>query len=122
MSNERETANVKEETPIFVEVIPGAAEHGLMKNVKDPVYGLSVKDFLDQLVQSEPENREERSLLDLVKKEYTKDSDITIRGKKVDVYSAKVKDFLEKRKTPKGKEYLYLPVNILKPEQGGYEN
>lgn len=119
MSNERETANV--ETPIFIEIIPGAAEHGLMKNVKD-VQELTVSCFLDQIAASAPENREERSLLDLVKKEYAKDSDITIRGKKIDAGSAKVKDYLEQRKTPKGKDYLYLPVNILKPEQGGYEN
>lgn len=107
--------------PILVEIIPGAAKTGIRRYLSEvPNYReYSVEKFIQHILSQPGKDRDEQSLIDIVRAEHTPKCDITVDGKKVNPAEDKVVSFLHSKTSPKGTRYLYAAINVLNPQEGG---
>lgn len=114
---EQKKINTEEKLPLVVELIPGVADQGFIKAYESGNYSLdrTVDSVVNDLILGN-HSIEDNVTIDRIKKELGGQMFI---GKQ-DVKGKFVKDYIRVETTKDGAKYLYLPIRVVKPQEGGY--
>lgn len=102
--------------PLVVEIIPGQAAEGLIEIFEPGSYeGESLQGLVDETLSKEDWSLEDQQILvDILRQ--LRGGKILWRGQEI---HGDVKDYTVIEKTDAGEEYLYVPVRVIKPQEGG---
>lgn len=102
--------------PLVIEIIPGQAAEGLIEVFEPGTYeGKSLQDLVDEILSREDWSLEDRQILvDIAGQRHG--GKLLWRGQEI---LGDVKDYAVLERTDVGEEYLYAPVRVIKPQEGG---
>ena len=113
----KEKKEIPKDLPLVVEIIPGAAEEGLVRafNVGEYDIEKNVKALAKEILSGEYD-MEEGHLIQRINKE--------INGGKYligeEEVNSKIRNYVAKETTEDGLDYLYLQLRIVRPQEGGF--
>ena len=102
--------------PLVLEILPGQASHGLIDIYEPGSYeGKSLRHLCDHTLAKPNWSIEDRQIVDDILRQL--DGGILLcRGQ--DVYDQAL-TYAEEEESEAGEKYLYVPVRVIKPQEGG---
>jgi hypothetical protein len=102
--------------PLVLEILPGQASHGLIDIYEPGSYeGKSLRNLCDRTLAKPNWSIEDRQIVDDILRQL--DGGILLcRGQ--DVYDQAL-TYAEVEESEAGEKYLYVPIRVIKPQEGG---
>jgi hypothetical protein len=102
--------------PLVLEILPGQASHGLIDIYEPGSYeGKSLRHLCDHTLSKQNWSIEDRQLIDDILRQL--DGGIMLcRGQ--DIHNLAL-TYAEMEESESGEKYLYVPIRVIKPQEGG---
>jgi hypothetical protein len=112
----RETKEMHQVLPLVVEIIPGQAAEGLIDIFEPGSYeGRTLRKLCDSTLNKREWTIEERIIMEDINRQL-QGGKLLCRGREIE---GSALDYAISEQTEAGEEYLYVPVRVIKPQEGG---
>lgn len=102
--------------PLVVEIIPGQAAEGLIDVYEPGSYeGMTLRKLCDRTLSRREWSIEEQLIIEDIHRQLN-GGKLLSRGKEIEGYAL---DYTVFEQTEAGEQYLYVPVRVIKPQEGG---
>lgn len=102
--------------PLVVEIIPGQAAEGLIDIYEPGSYeGTTLRKLCDRTLNRGEWTIEEQLIIEDINRQL-KGGKLLCRGREIEGYAL---DYSVSERTEAGERYLYVPVRVIKPQEGG---
>lgn len=113
---EKDVSPSEQLLPLVIEIIPGQAAEGLIQVFEPGTHeGRSLQDLVTEILNKEDWSLEDRQILVDIRRQM-QGGKFLWRGHEI---QGDVKDYAVLEKTDAGEEYLYVPIRVIKPQEGG---
>ncbi|MCU0586714.1 MAG: hypothetical protein MUF52_01035 [Syntrophobacteraceae bacterium] len=102
--------------PLVVEIIPGQAAEGLIDIHEAGSYeGKTLRKLCDKMLSRKEWTLEERLIIEDINRQL-RGGKMLCRGQEIEGYAL---DYSVPEETEAGERYFYVPVRVIKPQEGG---
>ncbi len=102
--------------PLVVEIIPGQAAEGLIDIYEPGSYeSMTLRKLCDRTLSRKEWSIEEQLIIEDIHRQL-KGGKMLSRGREIEGYAL---DYSVPEETEAGERYLYVPVRVIKPQEGG---
>lgn len=116
LKESRKTNEVHELLPLVVEIIPGQAAEGLI-DIYEPgsFEGQTLRKLCDNTLSKKKWSIEEQIIIEDIRRQLD-GGRLLCRGKEIE---GTAREYAVSEQTEAGEEYLYVPIRVIKPQEGG---
>ncbi len=112
----RETKEQQKVLPLVVEIIPGQAAEGLIDIFEPGSYeGRTLRKLCDSTLNKREWTIEEQIIMEDINRQL-QGGKLLCRGREIE---GSATDYAVSEQTEAGEEYLYVPIRVIKPQEGG---
>ncbi len=112
----RETKELQKPLPMVVEIIPGQAAEGLIDIFEPGSYeGRTLRKLCDSTLSRREWTIEEQIVMEDINRQL-QGGKLLCRGREIE---GSAMDYAVSEQTEAGEEYLYVPIRVIKPQEGG---
>jgi hypothetical protein len=112
----RETKELHKLLPLVVEIIPGQAAEGLIDIYEPGSYeGRTLRKLCDKTLGKSEWTIEEQIVMEDINRQL-QGGKLLCRGREIEDSAL---DYAVSEQTEAGEEYLYVPIRVIKPQEGG---
>ncbi|NTW37666.1 MAG: hypothetical protein HGB17_16450, partial [Syntrophobacteraceae bacterium] len=112
----RETKELQKLLPMVVEIIPGQAAEGLIDIFEPGSYeGRTLRKLCDSTLSRREWTIEEQIVMEDINRQL-QGGKLLCRGREIE---GSAMDYAVSEQTEAGEEYLYVPIRVIKPQEGG---
>ena len=112
----RETKELQKLLPMVVEIIPGQAAEGLIDIFEPGSYeGRTLRKLCDSTLSRREWTIEEQIIMEDINRQL-QGGKLLCRGREIE---GSAMDYAVSEQTEAGEEYLYVPIRVIKPQEGG---
>jgi hypothetical protein len=112
----RETKELHKLLPLVVEIIPGQAAEGLIDIYEPGSYeGRTLRKLCDKTLGKSEWTIEEQIIMEDINRQL-QGGKLLCRGREIEDSAL---DYAVSEQTEAGEEYLYVPIRVIKPQEGG---
>ncbi len=112
----RETKELHKLLPLVVEIIPGQAAEGLIDIFEPGTYeGRTLRKLCDSTLNRRELTIEEQIIMEDINRQL-QGGKLLCRGREIE---GSATDYAVSEQTEAGEEYLYVPIRVIKPQEGG---
>ncbi len=112
----RETKELQKPLPMVVEIIPGQAAEGLIDIFEPGSYeGRTLRKLCESSLSRREWTIEEQIIMEDINRQL-QGGKLLCRGREIE---GSAMDYAVSEQTEAGEEYLYVPIRVIKPQEGG---
>ncbi len=112
----RETKELQKPLPMVVEIIPGQAAEGLIDIFEPGSYeGRTLRKLCESSLSRREWTIEEQIVMEDINRQL-QGGKLLCRGREIE---GSAMDYAVSEQTEAGEEYLYVPIRVIKPQEGG---
>lgn len=110
------TKEMQELLPLVMEIIPGQAAEGLIDIYEPGSYeGETLRTLCDNTLSKKKWSMEEQIVIEDIRRQLD-GGRLLCRGKEIEGTAV---EYAVSEQTEAGEEYLYVPIRVIKPQEGG---